>query len=84
MPGVVESSGEARRHRNCFVGGSVALAPFFGEDKRHIEQRQFTPEPQLTKTIMMGTASAQSIPMFGEALDFAVAPVAPKYRITFR
>jgi hypothetical protein len=71
--------------------GAVAVGPCFGEDKKHTELRQPAPEPQLSYTVMMGTASAQAIPLFSEALDFeglnqALAQVqsSTKFRIRLR
>ncbi len=40
--------------------GVVAVAPCFGEDKKHVEVRQPTPEPQLSYNVA-GTATVQTV-----------------------
>ena len=41
---------------------AVGVAPCFGESKYHVQQREYTPEPQLTTMESFSTATTSIIP----------------------
>jgi hypothetical protein len=42
------------------VAGAVGAASCFGDERQHIEQRQYQPEPNLTRDILLSTLSGTS------------------------
>jgi len=40
------------------LAATIALAPCLGEDAKHVEQRTYTPEPQLTTAEIVITTSS--------------------------